>query len=127
MTDHISNQKRWWVWLRLESTVVFAALLITYQSLGGSWIFFFAFILVPDLAILAYLRNPRIGAMSYNLAHSYLGTAAVGAIGLAQRQDMLIHIALIWAAHIAFDRMLGYGLKSPERFTTTHLSLRASG
>lgn len=27
----------------------------------------------------------------------------------------------LWVAHAGFDRMLGYGLKSPEGFTVTHL------
>jgi hypothetical protein len=27
---------------------------------------------------------------------------------------------LIWAGHIGFDRMLGYGLKYPTRFKDTH-------
>ena len=30
-------------------------------------------------------------------------------------------MALIWAAHIGFDRMLGYGLKYPTGFGDTHL------
>lgn len=27
----------------------------------------------------------------------------------------------MWAAHIGMDRMLGYGLKYPEKFQDTHL------
>ena len=30
-------------------------------------------------------------------------------------------IALIWAAHIGVDRVLGYGLKYPTAFRDTHL------
>jgi hypothetical protein len=29
--------------------------------------------------------------------------------------------ALVWAAHIGFDRLLGYGLKYPAAFGVTHL------
>jgi hypothetical protein len=29
---------------------------------------------------------------------------------------------LIWTAHIAMDRALGYGLKYPTAFKSTHLS-----
>jgi hypothetical protein len=28
---------------------------------------------------------------------------------------------LIWASHIAFDRLVGYGLKYPTQFGDTHL------
>ena len=30
-------------------------------------------------------------------------------------------LALIWVAHIAADRALGYGLRSPEGFGVTHM------
>ena len=30
-------------------------------------------------------------------------------------------VALVWAAHIGFDRALGYGLKLPHGFQSTHL------
>ena len=34
---------------------------------------------------------------------------------------MLLGLASIWAAHIGFDRMLGYGLKYTSGFNDTHL------
>ena len=30
-------------------------------------------------------------------------------------------LALVWIAHIGFDRALGYGLKYPSAFADTHL------
>jgi hypothetical protein len=33
-----------------------------------------------------------------------------------------VQIALIWAAHIAIDRVLGFGLKYPTAFKDTHLN-----
>jgi hypothetical protein len=36
---------------------------------------------------------------------------------------MLLSIALIWVAHIGFDRALGYGLKYATAFKHTHLGL----
>ena len=35
----------------------------------------------------------------------------------------LVSLALIWVAHIGFDRMLGYGLKYPTAFGHTHLGV----
>ena len=32
--------------------------------------------------------------------------------------------ALIWAAHIGFDRLMGYGLKYETAFGATHLGWR---
>lgn len=34
----------------------------------------------------------------------------------------MLGYALAWAAHIGFDRALGYGLKRPTGFKDTHLS-----
>jgi len=33
-------------------------------------------------------------------------------------------VALIWIAHIAIDRAIGYGLKYGERFKSAHLARR---
>ena len=43
-------------------------------------------------------------------------------VGLAVSLPVL-PLALIWTAHIAFDRTLGSGLKSTEGFGYTHLGL----
>jgi hypothetical protein len=34
---------------------------------------------------------------------------------------LAVGMALIWTTHIAFDRLLGYGLKYPTYFKDTHL------
>jgi hypothetical protein len=40
---------------------------------------------------------------------------------VARPPSLGIWIALIWAAHIGMDRMLGFGLKYPTEFKETHL------
>ncbi len=42
---------------------------------------------------------------------------------LWQSRPILLTFALIWVAHIGFDRMLGYGLNYPTAFGHTHLGL----
>ena len=37
--------------------------------------------------------------------------------------SLTLAVSLIWCAHIAFDRLVGFGLKSPESFQATHLGL----
>jgi hypothetical protein len=44
----------------------------------------------------------------------------VGA-GLPSGNEATVAAALVWVAHIGFDRALGYGLKYPTGFTATHL------
>jgi uncharacterized membrane protein len=60
-----------------------------------------------------------MGAAIYNAAHSYLGPLALGAVSVIRPE--LAPFALIWAAHLGFDRMLGYGLKYASSFQETHL------
>jgi hypothetical protein len=43
------------------------------------------------------------------------------AIGLLMPVPLLGVLGALWLAHSGFDRMLGYGLKSPEGFSFTHL------
>lgn len=116
-------------WLRVEALFVFVAALAVYAWCGASWGLFALLFLVPDLSMLGYLRGPRTGAALYNLAHTYAGPALLAGLGacfaLAHEGPGALlaasPYALIWAAHIAFDRVLGYGLKSPEGFKITHL------
>ena len=109
--------------LRLEGGAVLAASVIGYQALGGSWWVFATLFLVPDLSMLGYLMNRRVGAFCYNLGHSYLAPAALALAGYLGEAPSLYPIALIWTAHIGFDRLLGFGLKYAAGFGVTHLGL----
>ncbi len=108
--------------LRAEGLVIALFAAIAYFTLGGLWWLFLGLFLAPDLSMLGYLAGARYGSMAYNLAHTYLGPAAVGALGLWMGVDLAVLVGLIWTAHIGFDRVVGYGLKYETRFSDTHLS-----
>lgn len=114
-------------WQRVEGAVLLAASAMAYGLTQGHWGLFAFLFLVPDLSMLGYLAGPRIGAISYNTFHALIGPVVLGAAGLMAAQPLMIHIALIWLAHIGFDRGLGYGLKSPDDFHTTHMGLIGKG
>ena len=82
---------------------------------------FLLLFLAPDLSMLGYLANPRLGSLVYNLAHTYFVPLVLAGIGLVASSHLCILLALIWAAHIGMDRLLGYGLKYPTAFKDTHL------
>ncbi len=107
--------------LRLEGLGVFAAACAVYSHLGASWIVFAALFLAPDLAMAGYLAGPRLGAAAYNLAHAYVGPLALGSAGLALDAPAAQTLALVWLAHIGFDRALGFGLKYASGFGDAHL------
>jgi len=106
--------------LRLEGLCVLTAALIAYSKLGFGWGTFALYFLVPDISLIGYLAGSKIGAISYNLVHSYIGPMILLGVGLVSI-PALYCVGLIWIAHIGFDRALGYGLKYADGFRFTHL------
>ena len=109
------------VMLRLEGLAMLVAAIAGYRALGGTWGFFAATCLLPDLSLLGYLAGPTIGAIAYNTGHSLLGPLLLAGAGLLAGSPMALSCTLIWVAHIGFDRALGYGLKYTSAFGDTHL------
>jgi hypothetical protein len=107
--------------LRLENLALLAAAGLLYAHLGFSGWTFAALFLLPDVAIAGWLFSPRVGALAYNAAHSLVGPAILASLGTLPGHPHAFKLALIWVAHIAFDRALGYGLKYGSSFKDTHL------
>lgn len=109
------------VLLRLEGLAVLAGGAVWYWALGGAWWIFAVGFFLPDLSLLGYLGTDRTGAALYNAAHAYVGPVLVGAFAALSASHALGLAALIWIAHLGFDRMLGLGLKYPAGRRETHL------
>ena len=107
--------------LRVEGWAILTASLAAYRQLDGSWAIFFLLFLWPDVFMLGYLLNTRLGASLYNLVHTETGPLLLGAIAVFEHWHNTLLFAIIWMAHIGLDRMLGYGLKYPTFFKDTHL------
>ena len=107
--------------LRLEGLATLVASTFMFHKLNFAWPTYFWFFLLPDLSFTGYLFGPRVGAISYNLAHSYFGAIALTIAGFAMANALVLAGGLIWFAHIGFDRALGYGLKYAQGFSYTHL------
>jgi hypothetical protein len=75
----------------------------------------------PDLSMLGYLLNTRVGAFTYNLFHHRGLALALLATGFFTHLDILITGGLLLVAHLSFARMLGYGLKYEDDFKHTSL------
>lgn len=107
--------------LQLEGLVVLLGTCVLYARLGFSWTWFGALLLAPDLSMLGFLVNARVGAACYNAAHTYAGPALLLALLMSSHATGSAWLVLIWAAHIGMDRFVGYGLKYPADFKQTHL------
>jgi hypothetical protein len=107
--------------LRIEGLALFCAATVFYGVSGASWWLFGVLFLAPDLSFAAYLAGARLGAIGYNALHATIGPLLLGLVSLAMAWPIAGSVALIWLAHIGFDRALGYGLKYNAGFGFTHL------
>jgi hypothetical protein len=107
--------------LRAEDAFLLATAIFAYQQLHYSWPLFAILFLAPDLFMVGYLANPRLGAALYNLVHTLSLPFALLLTGYLLHWHLAPALSLIWIAHIALDRLLGYGLKYPTFFKDTHL------
>lgn len=108
--------------LRAEGLATLGAALAVYFAVDGPLWLLVVLALAPDLSMVGYLAGPRIGSLSYNAAHTYVVPLILGGIGVWAAEPIAVEIAAIWAGHIGFDRLVGYGLKFPTGFKDTHLS-----
>jgi hypothetical protein len=107
--------------LRLEGLAVAAGALVLYFDAGYGWLALVLLVLAPDLSALGFLAGPRVGALTYDVAHTYAWPVALGVAGVLVESGTATQVALIWATHIGVDRLVGYGLKYPTSFKDTHL------
>jgi hypothetical protein len=107
--------------LRSEGFALFALATAGFALTGTTWWLYAALFFAPDAGFAGYVAGPRMGALAYNALHTTLLPAVLAAVGWAADAPLLLSVALVWAAHIGFDRMLGYGLKYTTGFGDTHL------
>ncbi|AWI89966.1 DUF4260 domain-containing protein [Methylobacterium sp. DM1] len=107
--------------LRIEGASLLVCALAGYAWAGQSWWLLAALILLPDLSMIGYLAGPKIGAASYNAAHTTTVPLLLLTASWAFGSHMAAGLALIWLAHIGIDRAVGYGLKYVSGFNDTHL------
>jgi hypothetical protein len=88
---------------------------------GGTWQLV-AFLAAPDLALLlGFGRGLEKGRLHpravplYNAAHSLWGPALLALASLVLPGAWLVG-ALGWALHVAFDRAIGYGMRTRDGF-----------
>jgi hypothetical protein len=110
-------------WLRVESAAVMLLMVSLYWWSGAAWWIFFVAFFAPDLLLAAYLAGPRVGELAYNTVHSYALPTLLAAGAVVAHRGAALPYAIIWCAHVAFDRALGFGLKYPDAFVHTHLGM----
>lgn len=108
--------------LHAEGLVLLGLAVFFYQTLEGNWWLFFLLLFTPDIAMLGYLKDKKLGASLYNLMHNYVLGFALMAVGyFLFPNTFIVYAGIILIAHVGLDRALGYGLKYPTNFKDTHL------
>jgi hypothetical protein len=107
----------------LASAAILGALVAALVAFDGGWWQLAAFAVGPDVALLAGIApglakgqlHPRAVPL-YNALHRFWGPAALAALALVLLPGGYLVGALAWALHVAVDRTLGYGLRTPDGF-----------
>ncbi|WP_339924522.1 DUF4260 domain-containing protein [uncultured Cyclobacterium sp.] len=107
--------------LKLEEIGQFLLAILLFNQLDHAWWIFPALLLLPDLSMLGYVANPKIGAWLYNFFHHKLTGIVFFALGISFDTSLLTLAGIILFAHSAMDRIFGYGLKFTDSFKHTHL------
>ena len=68
--------------LRLEGLAAAVGAVALYFDQGFGWLLLVLLILAPDLSALGYLAGSRVGALTYDLAHTYVGPVALAVAGV---------------------------------------------
>lgn len=107
--------------LKTEYILASLATIVAYLAAGFEWYWLLVFFLAFDISALGYLFNTRIGAFTYNLAHSLIGPTLLLSSYFPTHNQIILFISLLWFFHIFVDRAFGYGLKHSDSFHHTHL------
>ena len=107
--------------IRVEEAAQFAFSIFLFSKLPFAWWVYPALFLLPDLSMIGYAINARVGAFTYNLVHHKAVAIIVGLIGLFFANDYWLLAGIVLFGHSSLDRMFGYGLKYNEGFKFTHL------
>lgn len=107
--------------LKIEELAQFILGIVLFNLLDFSWWWFPTLILIPDIGMLGYLINSRIGAATYNIFHHKGIAIGVMLAGYYLSMPILSLVGIILFSHSAMDRMFGYGLKFADSFNNTHL------
>ena len=109
--------------LKFEEAFMFGLSIFLFSKLDYAWWWYPLLILTPDLSMVGYLMDTRLGAIVYNFIHHKALGISLFVLGVVLANQFLQLTGLILFGHSSMDRALGYGLKYSDSFQKTHLGL----
>lgn len=107
--------------LKIEELAMFGLAIYLNSFLPFEGWVFWALFLLPDIGILGYIVNTKVGAFTYNLLHHKGIAITCYLVGYFLIVHELTLAGVVLFGHSSFDRVFGYGLKFPDHFKHTHL------
>lgn len=108
--------------LVVAAVVVLGVTIALAVVTGAPWWLVAIGLIGPDLTFLAAIGDrptapglmPRRAVLPYNLAHHPAGPAVLLAAAAVWASAPAAVLALAWAAHLVWDRSVGYGLRARD-------------
>lgn len=107
--------------IKVEELAMFLFAGFLFLNTDFAWWWFPALLLLPDVSMVGYAIDNRIGAYLYNIIHHKGVALLVYAIGFTMEVSTMELAGIILFAHSSMDRLFGFGLKHADSFQHTHL------
>lgn len=107
--------------LKFEELCMFVLGCYLFSRLGYSCWWLIGLFLLPDIGMLRYAINSKVGAIMYNIFHHKAIAISLYVLGLWLGTSILSFAGVLIFSHASFDRMQGFGLKYNTDFKATHI------
>lgn len=109
--------------LRIEEATTFALsiYLLSLLDISLRWWIYILLYLAPDIGMIGYIFNNKIGAITYNIFHHKAIATLLIIVGFLSTDQYLLLTGIVLFGHAAMDRMFGFGLKTFQGFKFTRL------
>jgi hypothetical protein len=107
--------------IKVEELAMFLASVFVLYKFDVAWWYYLLLLLGPDVGMIGYAINLKVGAFTYNLFHHKGVAIAIGAVGVLMASDVILLTGVVLFGHSSMDRIFGYGLKYTDAFKNTHL------
>lgn len=107
--------------IKIEEAAMFGFSIFLFNLTDFAWWWYVVLLLTPDIGMIGYLSDNKIGAFTYNLFHHKAIAILIICLGWYISNEWMELAGIILFGHASMDRIFGYGLKYTDGFQHTHL------
>ena len=97
--------------IKLEELTLVLLSFYLFLALDYAWWWFPLLFFVPDVSMLGFLINPKVGGVTYNFIHHKALSVSLYLLGSLIQIPGLQLAGLVMFGHSSLDRFLGFGLQ----------------